>query len=159
MTQHSMQVASIVETEKRKKKKKRKYEEVDDDLQGKSKSELKKDRKEKKRRKHDRPSSTSSSLLSTPAESTAPSKDTSHPTYTSSISITSLSFSVEAEAFLRKHSIKIDMPQGVPRATPVIKFSQLNVPAEIQSAFAGFKEPTPIQACTWPPALEGRDVV
>ncbi|KIK02315.1 hypothetical protein K443DRAFT_97176 [Laccaria amethystina LaAM-08-1] len=42
---------------------------------------------------------------------------------------------------------------------PIIAFAQLNVPSELQSSFAGFKEPTPIQACTWPPALEGRDVV
>lgn len=47
----------------------------------------------------------------------------------------------------------------MPSVTPVVNFSQLNVPAELSSTFAGFKEPTPIQACTWPPALEGRDVV
>ena len=161
MTPHSIQ-AALYQTEK-KKKKKRRYEEVDNDIQEKSKSEFKKDRKEKKRQKHDGLSSTFSSLLSTPAESsTAPSKDTSpHPTYTlipNSISI-SPSSAVEAEAFLKKHSIKIHTPEGVPRAVPVIEFSQLNVPAELQSAFSGFKEPTPIQACTWPPALEGRDVV
>ncbi|KAL1732924.1 P-loop containing nucleoside triphosphate hydrolase protein [Schizophyllum commune] len=43
--------------------------------------------------------------------------------------------------------------------TPVVSFAQLAVPDEIRQSFKGFKEPTPIQACTWPPALEGRDVV
>jgi len=161
VTPHSIQ-AAFYQTEK-KKKKKRRYEEVDNDIQEKSKSEFKKDRKEKKRQKHDGLSSTFSSLLSTPTESsTAPSKDTSpHPLIpnSTSISVTSPSSAAEAEAFLKKHSIKIHTPEGVPRAAPVIKFSQLNVPAELQSAFSGFKEPTPIQACTWPPALEGRDVV
>lgn len=47
----------------------------------------------------------------------------------------------------------------MPSVTPIVNFSQLSVPAELSSTFAGFKEPTPIQACTWPPALEGRDVV
>jgi len=47
----------------------------------------------------------------------------------------------------------------VPSVAPIVSFSQLNIPAQLSSTFAGFKEPTPIQACTWPPALEGRDVV
>lgn len=158
MTPHSIQ-AAIYQSEK-KKKKKRRYEEVDINDKEQSKSELKRDRKEKKRQKQDGLSSTFSSLFSTPVESSfAPSKDTSpHPTYTPS-SFMSPQFAKEAEAFLTKHSIKIHTPEGVPRVAPLIKFSQLNVPAEIQSAFSGFKEPTPIQACTWPPALEGRDVV
>ncbi|KAF8168346.1 P-loop containing nucleoside triphosphate hydrolase protein [Crassisporium funariophilum] len=42
---------------------------------------------------------------------------------------------------------------------PIINFSQLDIPSELKSSFTGFKEPTPIQACTWPPALAGRDVV
>ncbi|KAI0726022.1 P-loop containing nucleoside triphosphate hydrolase protein [Fomitopsis betulina] len=42
---------------------------------------------------------------------------------------------------------------------PVLSFDQLDVAAGLQSAFKGFKEPTPIQACSWPPALQGRDVV
>ncbi|KAL1662204.1 P-loop containing nucleoside triphosphate hydrolase protein [Schizophyllum commune] len=59
----------------------------------------------------------------------------------------------------RHHSITIHTPDGVPRPTPVVSFAQLAVPEEIRQSFKGFKEPTPIQACTWPPALEGRDVV
>ncbi|PCH33058.1 DEAD-domain-containing protein [Wolfiporia cocos MD-104 SS10] len=51
------------------------------------------------------------------------------------------------------------MPKGVSPVTPVLSFDQLDVPSELHSAFEGFKEPTPIQACSWPPALAGRDVV
>lgn len=43
--------------------------------------------------------------------------------------------------------------------TPILSFNQLSIPDALRSAFAGFKEPTPIQACAWPPALEGKDVV
>lgn len=65
----------------------------------------------------------------------------------------------DAEAFLQKHSVTIHVPEGTGEVTPVLSFDQLDVPADLRSAFAGFKEPTPIQACSWPPSLEGRDVV
>ncbi|EMD41413.1 hypothetical protein CERSUDRAFT_41373 [Gelatoporia subvermispora B] len=45
------------------------------------------------------------------------------------------------------------------KVVPLLSFEQLAVPDELRSAFSGFKEPTPIQACAWPPALEGRDVI
>lgn len=67
--------------------------------------------------------------------------------------------SSEIDAFLSKHSITLHAPDSSRRITPVLSFDQLDVPSELQSAFKGFKEPTPIQACSWPPALEGRDVV
>ncbi|KIM48453.1 hypothetical protein M413DRAFT_16361 [Hebeloma cylindrosporum] len=60
------------------------------------------------------------------------------------------------EASLEQTAMVVDS-EGI--VTPIVNFSQLSVPAELSSTFAGFKEPTPIQACTWPPALEGRDVV
>ena len=79
--------------------------------------------------------------------------------YALSVSSTINVSPAEAKAFLQKHSITLHAPQGVPTITPVINFLQLDVPPEIQSVFAGFKEPTPIQACIWPPALDGKDVV
>ena len=41
----------------------------------------------------------------------------------------------------------------------MLSFAQLDIPSELCSSFKDFKEPTPIQACTWPPALKGLDVV
>jgi ATP-dependent RNA helicase DBP3 len=117
------------------------------------KSESKRERKEKKRRKID-PSSTSTESSCTPPKAASP-----HSKSSISFSASATTTPEEAESFLKKHSITIHTPKGTPNVTPVIRFSQLNVPSEIQSAFAGFKEPTPIQACTWPAALEGRDVV
>ena len=40
-------------------------------------------------------------------------------------------------------------------------FADLGLSDELLRAIteAGYTEPTPIQACTWPPALDGRDVV
>jgi ATP-dependent RNA helicase DBP3 len=42
---------------------------------------------------------------------------------------------------------------------PVTSFEQLDIPESLKVAFKDFKEPTPIQASAWPPALEGHDVV
>jgi ATP-dependent RNA helicase DBP3 len=65
----------------------------------------------------------------------------------------------DVAAFLEKHSITIHTPAGAPECVPALSFDQLSVPEELRSAFDGFKEPTPIQACTWPPAMKGLDVV
>lgn len=43
--------------------------------------------------------------------------------------------------------------------TPILSFSSLDIPDELRQCILTFKEPTPIQACTWPPLLAGRDVV
>ena len=64
----------------------------------------------------------------------------------------------EVMEFLTKHSITIHTPDNG-SVTPVLSFDQLDIPSDLQSFFEVFKEPTPIQACTWPIALQGLDVV
>ena len=64
-----------------------------------------------------------------------------------------------ASAFLAKHSITIHTPSNLSPVIPVISFDKLRVPDPLKLVFKDFKEPTPIQACTWPPALQGHDVV
>ncbi|KAJ6627027.1 P-loop containing nucleoside triphosphate hydrolase protein [Mycena sp. CBHHK59/15] len=51
------------------------------------------------------------------------------------------------------------MPNDEEALPPILAFTQLTLPTSLRSCFAGFSAPTPIQACTWPPALLGRDVV
>ncbi|KAF4585109.1 RNA-dependent ATPase [Pleurotus pulmonarius] len=64
----------------------------------------------------------------------------------------------EAAAYLQTHEITIHSSES--RITPIIEFSKLPIPKELLAAFSGtFKEPTPIQACTWPAAFMGKDVV
>lgn len=108
--------------------------------------------KKHKKKKHDREAETSSAnitvtsqqpLLATP--STQPSTKPCSP--------------AEAEAFLEKHNITISTQTNSDAVVPVISFDQLNIPDGLRGAFTGFNEPTPIQACTWPPALKGKDVV
>ncbi|KAA1475399.1 DEAD-domain-containing protein [Dentipellis sp. KUC8613] len=60
----------------------------------------------------------------------------------------------DISAYLAEHAITLSTP-----ITPALSFAALQVPEGLRSAFAGFDKPTPVQACTWPPALEGRDVV
>ena len=117
-------------------------------------SESKKERKERKRRRKMEKSATEDALTSlTPAEASY-----TPPTTSPEPQICSTT-SAEITAFLAEHSITINTPPNVPQVTPIINFSQLDIPSDLRSSFDGFKEPTPIQACTWPPALEGRDVV
>ncbi|KAJ7480040.1 DEAD-domain-containing protein [Mycena galericulata] len=65
----------------------------------------------------------------------------------------------QCPVFLKEHSITIHTPPGEEELPPILAFSQLAIPSELRPCFAGFSAPTPIQACTWPPALLGRDVV
>ena len=43
--------------------------------------------------------------------------------------------------------------------TPILAFDQLSINNSLRSCLSTFTTPTPIQACTWPPLLAGRDVV
>lgn len=62
----------------------------------------------------------------------------------------------DIDAFLQKNSITI---HGTTPLTPILSFDELNIPDGLRVAFEGFKEPTPIQTCSWPAALAGQDVV
>ena len=100
--------------------------------------------KDKKRRKDE--SSAESSAQPTPSESVA----------TSSRASVAPPAAADVKAYLEKNSI---MMHGTTPLTPVLAFDQLDIPAGLRSACDGFKEPTPIQACSWPAALAGQDVV
>ncbi|KAI0696498.1 P-loop containing nucleoside triphosphate hydrolase protein [Cerioporus squamosus] len=107
----------------------------------------KKDKKDKKEKKDKKKSKSKETSDTEPSASAVPS---------SSRLAASPS---EVEAFLQKNEITLHIPDGADPITPVLSFEQLDVPPQLRSAFDGFKEPTPIQACSWPPALQGRDVV
>ncbi|KAJ3751159.1 DEAD-domain-containing protein [Lentinula detonsa] len=67
--------------------------------------------------------------------------------------------SAEISAFLTEHNITIHVASSSSPVTPFLHFSQLPIPDPLRTFSAKFKEPSPVQACTWPPALEGKDVV
>ncbi|KAF5382863.1 hypothetical protein D9757_007259 [Collybiopsis confluens] len=72
---------------------------------------------------------------------------------------TSLSAPSDISSFLIKNNITIHVPPSSPTVTPFLTFAQLPIPDALRSFSAAFKEPSPIQACTWPPMLEGKDIV
>jgi ATP-dependent RNA helicase DBP3 len=136
--------------EKKKQKRKRDVEEEKPEDAKLAASEAKKERK-KKRRKESTDKNTPSTSAATPS--------TLNVTPSTSTSATPAATSSEVTEFLTKHSIMIHTPPDAPETTPVLSFAQLDIPADLRASFKGFKEPTPVQACTWPPALQGRDVV
>ena len=131
---------------------KRKERGTDDD--SKERKERKRKRKEEKRRKVEALENTNPAIENTP---TPPSKSQVSPTPSSS-SVTASP--AEIDTYLKKHSITIqDLSSSSPQA--ILDFTTLysRIPTVIHETFKTFKEPTPIQACSWPPALDGRDVV
>jgi len=67
---------------------------------------------------------------------------------------------VEAGAYLKAHDITVHLPSSYTSPPlPITTFDALPIPDLLRGAFSAFKEPTPIQACAWPPALSGKDVV
>ncbi|KAG8752962.1 RNA-dependent ATPase, partial [Ceratobasidium sp. 428] len=66
----------------------------------------------------------------------------------------------EITAYLAKNNIAIHAPNG--EVVPILKFSQLTsygVDERLIRATDKFQEPSLIQACSWPAALKGSDVV
>ncbi|KAJ8088679.1 RNA-dependent ATPase [Marasmius tenuissimus] len=118
------------EKEKRKEKKEKREK--------KDKKE-KRDKKEKKEKKNEKDSETS---IAGPSQQVLPKPSAS-----------------EVAEFLEKNSVSIHVPPGDEEVTPILAFSQLDIPDSLRSFSADFKEPSPIQACVWPPMLIGKDVV
>lgn len=149
MRRHDTRLAPTSEKEKKKKKRKREAEEKPEEVDP-TVDESKKEKK-KKRRKESTEENTPFTLAATPSVPT--------PVPSTSTSAAPAATPSEVTDFLTKHSITIHTPPDVPETIPVLSFAQLDIPADLRSSFKGFKEPTPVQACTWPPALQGRDVV
>lgn len=64
----------------------------------------------------------------------------------------------EIQAYLKKHTIEITVPDKH-NIAPITRFEALNVNADIKAELSNFKEPSPIQAASWPYLLAGKDVV
>lgn len=75
------------------------------------------------------------------------------------ISTTTEPSASEIEEYLQSNSISLTSAKNGPSIKPVLSFDQLQIPPELKTSLSGFQNPTPIQACSWPPALQGRDVV
>lgn len=132
--------ASVSSESKKDKKKRRKSLEASPDEAPDVVSEEHKEKKHKKDKK--RSKEAGSTGQSSPAEPAATSSGASS--------------KADINAFLQKNSITI---HGTTPLTPILSFDELDIPDSLRVAFDGFKEPTPIQTCSWPAALAGQDVV
>lgn len=157
------------------KDKKKKYKDTEASADADSVPDGERTSKKHKKRKHDGAQETDSAEKPSPSKKHKKKKhdheaetSSANPTVTSQQPLLATQSSqtstkpcspAEAEAFLEKHSITISTQTDSDAVVPVISFDQLNIPDGLRGAFTGFNEPTPIQACTWPPALKGKDVV
>ncbi|KAF8609090.1 DEAD-domain-containing protein [Ceratobasidium sp. AG-I] len=115
-------------------------------------------RKRKKEKRAKREALAESGTPAADVAATATSLPTPPPT--ASASGSSTPSSSEITAYLEKNSITIHAPSG--EITPILKFSQLasyGVDEQLLRATDKFSEPSLIQACSWPAALRGSDVV
>lgn len=64
----------------------------------------------------------------------------------------------DVQKYLKKHAIEVTVPDAN-NLEPVTQFSALKVHDDIKAALSNFKEPSPIQAASWPYLLAGKDVV
>lgn len=125
------------ELERKKKRKKR--EDVSEDNTSK--------KEKRRRRKTDDDTSELLAALVPSTSSTLASTPVSEPS------------SSEIEEYLQSNSITLTTAKNGLPIKPVISFDQLQIPPELKTALSDFQNPTPIQACSWPPALRGQDVV
>ncbi|KAJ7171735.1 P-loop containing nucleoside triphosphate hydrolase protein [Mycena crocata] len=159
--------ADVDDSEKKKKKKKRKHAEAEAEpevvIETIEPVENGKKNKKRKREEDSAPvpiaESSSSALKTEKDKDKKKKKHKKDATAATSSSAAPQATPAEAAAFLAEHSITIHTPPGEEELPPILAFPQLAIPSELRSCFEGFSAPTPIQACTWPPALLGRDVV
>jgi len=91
-------------------------------------------------------------------------EETEAATVTDSSSSSFSSSSISTDAFRTERRIAVHDPEsggGAGKWDPIVSFKQLEslAPAQLRSATAGFKEPTPIQAQSWPILFAGRDLI
>ncbi|KAL5495763.1 DBP3 [Sanghuangporus weigelae] len=151
-----------------KRKKKRKHDSEDtaaaNDDAGREKSSEKKTKKKKRNEQENVIGSLKEAKEQTKNKDTIPSEEHAL-SRTTTIPVLS---ETEVSEYLSKHGVSIDcrtssgstsvLPEEL---RPILSFSSLlpRIPEPLHSAFASFKEPTPIQACSWPASLDGRDVI
>ncbi|BFZ58016.1 RNA-dependent ATPase [Savitreella phatthalungensis] len=128
---------------------KRKHDETDEERRiRKAEKKAKKEAKLAKKAQEDGGSNGGATLnkLSKPKAAATSSSSTMIPT----------SLSSAGQAYLDKHQIKIEAAKQL---EPLTAFSALKVHADISKALSRFKDPSPIQAASWPYLLSGQDAI
>ncbi|WWC73430.1 uncharacterized protein I206_107398 [Kwoniella pini CBS 10737] len=64
-------------------------------------------------------------------------------------------FTEEQNQYLKEQNIKIEPPTY----SPILKISNLPIKEELKPFLKKFEKPTPIQSCSWPALLSGKDLI
>ena len=151
--------AAVTSDKKDKKDKKRKREAGEDKVAAVEGDEAPKEKKEKK----DKDESTAASTevvdgeqpLSKKAQKKLAKANAAASSSSSTPVVLPSAFTSEHNAYLKTHNITL-LPPLYP---PHLSIPTLPVPAPLLQYLTKFTSPTPIQACSWPALLGGRDVV
>lgn len=127
----------VSEEPERKKKRKRCNDASEDHLS----------RKEKKKRRKTEEHVPETPTIAGPSSGSIPTSTASEPSAS------------DIEEYLQSNSITFTTAKNGPSIKPVLSFDQLQIPPDLKAALSDFQNPTPIQACSWPPALQGQDIV
>ncbi|EEB08909.1 ATP-dependent RNA helicase Dbp3 [Schizosaccharomyces japonicus yFS275] len=121
-------------------------EQVAGDVSKKEQKSKKSKKDKSKKKKHDQSSEKSESGSTESADSTT----TSSTLHTDPDA---------ARAFMKEQEISIADPTTKEILLPLLSFDDLPLPDKLTAGLRNFKQPTPIQAASWPYLLAGRDVV
>ena len=116
----------------------------------------KKERKEK--RKADQVAAGPSTSTSTTAAAAAAAAAEDKPAKKRKVATAAADSSAVA-SFLAENSISFDPADAAASFPPALDFAQLDVDDGLRSGLSRFSKPTPIQACSFPVMMGGRDVV
>ncbi|KAF7531318.1 hypothetical protein G7054_g8984 [Neopestalotiopsis clavispora] len=162
-----MDVDSEVKKEKKKKdkkekkEKKRSAEEAEESAE--AEAEPAKEKKSKKEKKDKKRKTEESEETEKEAESGASNGTASAPIstgkYEQNAALSSLPES-KVTSFLETNQITVTDPLSSTNLRPILEFTHLpNTTLVSKNPFKAFKNPTPIQAASWPFGLSGRDIV
>ncbi|KAF2995441.1 RNA-dependent ATPase [Neopestalotiopsis sp. 37M] len=163
----AMDVDSEVKKEKKKKdkkekkEKKRSAEEAEESAE--AEAEPAKEKKSKKEKKDKKRKTEESEETEKEAESGASNGTASAPIstgkYEQNAALSSLPES-KVTSFLETNQITVTDPLSSTNLRPILEFTHLpNTTLVSKNPFKAFKNPTPIQAASWPFGLSGRDIV
>ncbi|KAJ2963415.1 hypothetical protein NQZ79_g1575 [Umbelopsis isabellina] len=147
-----MPAAEYIPKEKKEKKEK-KHKKDKSESKHKDKKE-KKEKKEKKRKLEEAVDSADKETKKAKS-SEASESDIVANGYTVHHSLASLPQS-DIDAYYKKNAIEVVGDQSY---RPIMEFSQSGLPSNFLKVVKNFKNPTPIQASTWPISLSGRDLI
>lgn len=119
---------------------------------------VKKAKKDKKEKKEKTEGAIHIPVIQAPVESSEKLKK-SDKAWSYTASCKSQASKTDVDAFLLANNVTIVDSETLGRATPILKFTEIELPKQLSTSLSAFPSPTPIQAVSWPVAMQGTDLV